>query len=820
LVQEGRGILKRIHVIDGPVAGAAFDVADGVTSVGRSSDNDICIPDIGVSRHHAKLLKKNGKVFVVDLGSRHGVFVNGRKIARRREVEIHEESTVRVGNTVLSFRRRSSGVKAVQQPPMFRSVKHTDKTSELSTAMQSSRNYTRSLELLLKVSNIFSQSLNIDELLGEVIDQIFIVLERIDRGAVLLLDKDKGSLQEVASKTRMEDREGLFSKINYSRTIVNRTLEQAKPVMMSDTSRVDKDSLSNSIEQMNIMSVMCVPLVHRGEVGGVIYVDSIGLPEGFRKDDLQLLTSLSNTAAVALENARLYSNLEQLVEQRTKQLAKTQASLKESESRFRAVFENMSNGVAIFEALAKGADFILKDFNKAAERIDKIKKEDVIGRSVRTVFPGFREYGFLDIFKSVWDTGKPEYHSPMLYKKDDVTSWRTSYVYKLPNGEIVFIYEDITAQKEAIENQQRLERQLSHAQKMESLGRMAGGVAHNFRNILQAIMGNTQFLQMAYGQDEQMQKIAKIMNASVRKGSDFIDSLLKFSRQDIDRGMLPLDLEDVISETNRIISNTFDQKIKITTRVEGPLSIKGDHLSLNQAFINLCNNARDSMPDGGELTIEAKKQNDEVLITISDTGLGMDEETIKNIFDPFYTTKDVGQGTGLGLSITHGIIEEHNGSISVSSQTGKGTKFTISFPVAERFDRIESKSPLKIKRGMGETVLVVDDEPDVLEGLRNMVKAIGYEVESAGSGNLALEQYKKHKPDVVLMDWKMANMDGATCAKEIVAFDPAARVILISGYQEGARNEIEAGLKNIIKDFIVKPFDLKKLSEVFVKALH
>ena len=812
--------MKKIHVIDGPVAGAAFDLTDGVTSVGRSSDNDICISDIGVSRHHAKLLKKNGKIFIVDLGSRHGVFVNGRKIARGREVEIHEDSTVRVGNTVLSFHKRSAGEKVAQQYPMFLSLKNTDKTSELSTAMQSSRNYTRSLELLLKVSNIFSQSLNIDELLGEVIDQIFIVLERIDRGAVLLLDKDKGSLQEVASKTRMEDREGLFSKINYSRTIVNRTLEQAKPVMMSDTSRVDKESLSNSMEQMNIMSVMCVPLVHRGEVGGVIYVDSIGLPEGFRKDDLQLLTSLSNTAAVALENARLYSNLEQLVEQRTKQLAKTQASLKESESRFRAVFENMSNGVAIFEALAKGADFILKDFNKAAEHIDKIKKEDVIGRSVRTVFPGFREYGFLDIFKSVWDTGKPEYHSPMLYKKDDVTSWRTSYVYKLPGGEIVFIYEDITAQKVAIDNQQRLERQLSHAQKMESLGRMAGGVAHNFRNILQAIMGNTQFLQMAYSQDEQVQKITEVMNESVKKGSDFIDSLLKFSRQDIERGMLPLDLEDVITETNRIISNTFDQKIKITTRVEGPLPIKGDHLSLNQAFINLCNNARDSMPNGGELTIEARKQKDEVSVTISDTGLGMNEETVKNIFDPFYTTKDVGQGTGLGLSITHGIIEEHNASISVFSQLGKGTQFTISFPVAEKFDRIESKSPLKLKRGKGETILVVDDEPDVLEGLRNMVTAIGYAVDSAGSGNLALEHYKKHRPDVVLMDWKMANMDGAACAREIVSIDPAARVILISGYQEGAGNEIEAGLKNVIKDFIVKPFDLKKLSEVIEKALH
>ena len=811
--------MKKIYVIDGPITGMEFSLKGDVTTVGRSPENDIVISDIGVSREHAKFVRKQGKTFVVDLSSLHGVFVNGNKIARGRETELTEESVIRIGNTVMSFKKTSAKEKGAQYISSLAPDRHHDATSEVSLEMRTSRDYTKSLELLLKVANIFSQSLNIDELLGEVIDQIFILLERIDRGAILLLNKDKETLQMVASKTRMEDKAGLFSTINYSKSIVNRAINEGKPVMMSDTSRVNPENLSDSIEQMNIMSVMCVPLVQRGEVVGVIYVDSIGLPEGFRKDDLQLLTGLSNTAAVSIENARLYSNLEQLVDQRTRQLEKAQDRLKESESRFRAVFENMSNGVAVFEARADGADFIFKDLNKAAENIDGIKKEDVIGKSVITVFPAFREYGFSDIFKRVWATGKPEYHSPMLYKDNGAPSWRTSYVYKLPGGEIVHIFEDITDQKTAVENQQRLERQLAHAQKMESLGRMAGGVAHNFRNILQAIMGNTQFLQMAYDQDERLQEITKVMHESVKKGADFIDSLLKFSRQDIERGMLPLDLEDVISETYRIISNTFDQKIKITTQVEGPLPIKGDQVSLNQVFINLCNNARDSMPEGGELTLAGKRVNDDIVVTIFDTGLGMDEDTVKKIFDPFYTTKDVGKGTGLGLSITHGIIEEHNGSISVSSKPGKGTRFTISFPLAEKFDRLESKSPLKIRRGSGETVLIVDDEPDVLEGLNNMVTAIGYEVITADGGIQAIDRFKKYKPDIVLMDWKMANMDGATAATKIVELDPHARVVLISGYQESAKSEIETRLKNVIKDFIIKPFDLKKLSEVVARAL-
>jgi len=583
-------------------------------------------------------------------------------------------------------RGRSSGKKTVQAYP-------TDSPRESLLAADSPKSDTRNLELLLKVSNIFSQSLNIDELLGEVIDQILDVLKRIDRGAILLLNKETGKLREVVSKTRMEDKDGIFSKINYSRTIVKKTIRQGEPVLVSDTNRMDEARLSNSMQQMNIRSVMCVPLKYKGEVRGAIYVDSIGLPGGFREDDLQSLAGLGNTAAIAIENARLYSDLEKLVERRTKQLRKAQ------------------------------------------------------------------------------------------------------------------------------ENQQQLQKQLSHAQKMESLGRLAGGVAHNFRNILQAILGNAQFLQMVYSQDGQLQKIARAINESVAKGSDFIYSLLRFSRQEVEKENLPLDLQSVLDETYKIISNTFDKSIKIATKIEKPLPIKGDRLSLGQVFINLCNNARDSMPDGGELRIEAKKDKKAVVVTISDTGCGMNEETLKNIFDPFFTTKDVGEGTGLGLSITHGIIKENKGKISVSSQPGKGTIFRVAFPVAEKYEQIEPETPQRIRHGKGEKILIVDDEPAVLEGLENMIKSIGYKVDSVSSGSQAIEHYKTHKPDVVLLDWKMPHMDGATCAKKIIENDPAARIVIISGYQETAINKIDAGLKKTIKGLILKPCKLENLNKAILEAL-
>ena len=809
--------MKKVYVIGGPIKGKSFTLTDNVTTIGRSSDNDICISDIGVSRHHATFIKKNNKIFIVDLKSSQGVFIDGEKIEPGVEVEIKRETTLMIGNSVLSFKKAVSEETVGQPypPDVQKELLDTRKSSKYI-----SRNYIQSLELFLTVSNILAQSLNIDEVLGEVIDKIFNLLKRIDRGAILLVNKKTGKLEEVVSKTRIDDTDNLFSKIRYSRTIVNRTLKETKPVMMSDTSRVNKADLSDSIEQLHVMSVMCTPLIFKEEVLGVIYVDSLGLPEGFRKDDLELLTGLSNTAAIAIENASLYSDLEKLVEQRTNQLEKAKDRFQESESRFRALFENMSNGVAILEAIDDGNDFIFKDFNKAAEEIDKIEKGDIIGKSVLTMFPRFKDLGLFDIFKRVWKTGRPKDNFPIFYEDDRIKSWRTNYVYKLPNGEIVFIYEDVTDQKQAIENQQRLQKQLTHAQKLESLGRLAGGVAHNFRNILQAILGNSQFLQMAYSQDDLLQKVATIINESVKKGSNFIDSLLKFSRQDIEKDISPLNLNNTLNETFKIISNTFDKGIKIVTKIEETLPIRGGHLNLGQVFINLCNNARDSMPHGGKLTIEARKTSKKVIVTISDTGCGIDDKTLKNIFDPFFTTKGIGEGTGLGLAITHGIIEEHNGTISVSSQLNKGTTFTISFPIAEKFVNIESESHLRIRHGKGEKVLIVDDEPDVLKGLENMVASIGYEVYSARNGNKALEHYKTYKPDVVLLDWKMPIMDGVTCAKKILENDPAARIVMISGYKESAANGIDASFRAVIKDFVLKPFDLKKISKIISKALQ
>jgi len=361
-------------------------------------------------------------------------------------------------------------------------------------------------------------------------------------------------------------------------------------------------------------------------------------------------------------------------------------ALKESEGKLSAMLQSIGDHVSMMD----------KDLNIiwANEVAKKVFGNGIIGKKCYEAYHRRKEpcepYPCLTL-KAFQDEKVHEHDTKVIDKDGKIIYFHCTANVVLRDKEgkptaVIEISRDITKRQQAEEEKKKLEAQLHHVQKMESLGRLAGGMAHNFRNILQAIMGDSQYLKMAYSQDKQLQEITRLIDESGKKGSDFIDSLLKFSRQEVEIDMLPLDLKDVLDETHKIISNTLDMKIKIVTNIEGPLPIKGDYSNLNQVFMNLCNNAGDSMPDGGVLTIEARRNKQEVIVTISDTGCGMNEETLENIFEPFYTTKEVGAGTGLGLSITYGIIEEHHGTISVSSQPGKGTVFKVSFPIAEEFD--------------------------------------------------------------------------------------------------------------------------------------
>jgi signal transduction histidine kinase len=263
-----------------------------------------------------------------------------------------------------------------------------------------------------------------------------------------------------------------------------------------------------------------------------------------------------------------------------------------------------------------------------------------------------------------------------------------------------------------------LEMRLQHIHKMEAIGTIASGVAHNFRNTLNEILINSQVLQMNYKDASELQEITDRINTSVKRGARLVDGLLQFSRKQAKEEFKPLDLTEVIKGTYEIIRSSFNQKIDIRIKFPHSLPIMGDPSGLSQVLMNLCNNARDVMPEGGVLRIEAKQAGNMAVVVVSDTGEGMDLETIEKCFDPFYTTKPIGKGIGMGLSATYGIIKSHDGLIRVDSEPGKGTIVKIQLPLAEGNAEIETTPKPKLVRGKGQLLEVVDDEPEILNACR------------------------------------------------------------------------------------------------------
>ncbi|MBN1104522.1 MAG: response regulator [Deltaproteobacteria bacterium] len=805
--------MTALYVMSGPNKGQSFPLNGDTVYVGRSPENQIQIHDKSVSRRHLKILLKQGKHFFVDLNSTNGTFISDKPIEPGKEFQIEEGVPVAIGNVVVCLGKPGDwDVLAVQE-----SIDLSDgfmETGVFDRSLTSPKN----LDLIYKISNVLMQSLNINEILEKVLDYIFDLLQRIDRGVIILVESETGRLLDVIS--RSSDRGDRTTKM-YSRTIVDRVIRERRALVMSDTQGERDVSRSESMEIMKVKSVMCVPLISRSQIRGVLYVDSVDKPYGFRKQDLQLLSALSGPAAIAIENALLYSNLEKLVAERTRNVQEIQEKLKESEARFKGVFDHMSNGVVVFKPLDGGRDFEVLDLNRAYQSLSGIAdKRKVAGRGILQVFPELERTGLLDVMRKAWKTGTPERCSVSLNEGEKLLWWREYYIYKLPSGEIVTIFEDITQRKKAEEDQKALQQQLLLSQKMESIGAFASGTAHNFRNILQAISGNTEYLEMTHSDESDIREASRSIQESVEKGVDLINNLLHFSRRGGKYELSDLDLSEVVRSAYAIIQKVFDKSIEIRVDLEAGLMIKGNHSLLSQVFLNLFANARDAMPDGGRLIIEARRQRDSAVVTVQDTGIGMEPEVLEKIFDPFFTLKEVGRGTGLGLSTTHGIVEQHNGTIRVFSRPKAGTTFRISLPMVAAEKAATPEPQRRLVYGKGEKVLIVDDELPSLEALTSLTRKLGYETIPVDKPLDALKNYAKWSPDITLMDRNMPQMDGVTCIKEIIKRDPNARILIISGYDESGPDGIDEAVRGLIRGYITKPCGIEDLSVRISRALE
>ena len=379
----------------------------------------------------------------------------------------------------------------------------------------------------------------------------------------------------------------------------------------------------------------------------------------------------------------------------------------------------------------------------------------------------------------------------------------------------ILLITDVTESKQ-------LELRLQHVQKMEAIGTIAAGVAHNFRNTLTEVLVNTQVIQMNYKEKSDIAEITERISQSVKRGAGLVDGLLQFSRKQMAKEFTRLDLVEVIKETYRLVKKSFDKRIDLKIDVPDRLPILGDYSGISQALMNLCTNARDAMPAGGQLRIQAKQIGNHAELIVSDSGQGMKRQTIEKCFDPFFTTKPIGKGTGLGLSTTYGIVKSHDGLIQVESKPRKGTTITMTFPLTEAGAAVEEapRPAAKISYGNGEVILVVDDEEEILKAMQHLLKGLGYQSAIAGSGKDALEKYEAMKPEVVLMDINMPEMDGANCAEKILDINPDAKIAFITGYEVEGLDEFGDRIKNSVKTFLTKPVELADLSSALSRMLQ
>lgn len=390
------------------------------------------------------------------------------------------------------------------------------------------------------------------------------------------------------------------------------------------------------------------------------------------------------------------------------------------------------------------------------------------------------------------------------------------------------IARDITERKQAEEERERLQAQLLQSQKMESVGTLAGGVAHDFNNLLQVMRGSMEMLVLQASMDSEAQSRIQVVTKSMDRAARLVSQLLLFSRK-AESQKVCVDLNQEVKGVTRMLERVIPKMISLEKKLAPSIwPVFADPVQIEQVLFNLSNNAADAMPDGGRLTIEtANVEVDEgfvrahlgsnsgrhACLTVTDTGCGMDKTTLEQVFDPFFTTKEVGKGTGMGLASVYGIVKAHGGYIQCYSEPGLGSTFRVYLPAVELGDAAQvERMPEPSLRGGDETILVVDDEPEIRELTQEALEDFGYFVLNAANGEEALAIYREYGQsiDLVLLDLNMPGMGGHKCLKELLRQDPEVKVVIASGYS--ANNHGKGAVSSGARGFIGKPYQLQELN--------
>jgi len=667
-------------------------------------------------------------------------------------------------------------------------------------------NYGRLLEeqkqevlALNAIAEAVNRALEISYLLQNALLEVQRVLNA-EYGWIYLLEGDKLVLKSSRGT------EELPAAILPSGSSVNDTsLSWVQAPRVTRVSSPDSEKLPSGPK---VRAWASVPIMMKDTFSGLIIIAGRS-NDGLTEKKLELIAAFANQIGVALENATLFERL------------------RRSEERYMDLFENSPDMYHLVNR-----DGTIVSCNRTEADLLGYRKEDLIGYSILKLYPLDYHEQARKLLEQIFEQkrGIKGLEEQMVDSKGALldVSLNASIIYDDQGQPILMraVARDITEKK-------KLEAKILHAQRIDSIGNLAGGISHDFNNILTSILGSTAIMKRKMKKSDQWYRFADIIETAAKRGAALTRQLLTFAR----KGSIQFKaivINDIVDETLDLFERSIDKTITVRRNLNEEIClINGDDGQIQQAILNLLINARDAMPDGGSIIITTERidvdtkltnaigeqrSGEFVAVSVRDEGTGMERATQQRIFEPFFTTKDQGKGTGLGLSVVYGVVNSHNGFITVQSEPRKGSEFTLCFPLlgeGSGLHRMRRKRPLA--RGK-ETVLVVDDEIDVGEVIGGMLENLGYDVAVVQSGLEALSAYEKgDRYDVIILDMNMPEMGGKETFYRIKNMDPDVCVIVSTGYSNTSIDGTP--FKEAIDGFLQKPYQLEELSKTMREVL-